>query len=246
MYVLPAVDIKNGKCVRLRQGKANETTVFSEDPVSAAKAWEAEGAKYLHVIDLDGAFDGEPKNRELVAAICENLTIPVELGGGIRSMDIANAYLEAGVTRLIVGTMAMEEPETFESLCNLHPGKIGVSLDAQKGIVKTRGWVEDTGVRAVDAVARLTEQGMAFLVYTDIERDGMQQGVNLAEMRAICETATVPVLAAGGVTTLEDVKRLYHLAAMGLEGIISGRALYEKTLSLAEANAWLEAQETSR
>ena len=243
MYVLPAVDIKNGKCVRLRQGKANETTVFSEDPVAAARAWEAEGARYLHVIDLDGAFDGEPKNRELVAAICRALSIPVELGGGIRSIDIANAYLEAGVTRLIVGTMAMEEPETFAALCRLHPGKIGVSLDARKGIVKTRGWVEDTGVRAVDAVEKLTELGMAFLVYTDIERDGMQQGVNLAEMRAICEASRVPVLAAGGVTTLEDVKNLHPLADMGLEGIISGRALYEKTLSLAEANAWLAAQE---
>ncbi len=245
MLVLPAVDIKDGACVRLRQGKANETTVFAKDPVEAALAWERQGARYLHVIDLDGAFEGEPANKKLVQAICARLHIPVELGGGIRSLETARAYLEAGVTRLLIGTVAIENPELLARMCEAYPGRIGVSLDAEKGVLKTKGWTEDSGVRAVDAVKRLIDLGTAFIVYTDIERDGMQQGVNLEEMRAICAASTVPVLAAGGVTTLEDIKRLYPLTAMGLEGAISGRALYEKTLDLAEANAWIDSQAQS-
>lgn len=247
MLVLPAVDIKDGACVRLRQGRANETTVFSPDPVAAAVAWEKQGARYLHVIDLDGAFDGSPRNRKLVEDICSALQIPVELGGGIRSMDVARAYLESGVTRLLIGTAAIEDPDLLARLCEAFPGRIGVSLDAEKGVLKTKGWTEDSGVRAVDAIPRLIEVGTAFIVYTDIERDGMQQGVNLAEMEAICRISTVPVLAAGGVTTLEDLKRLYPLSVNGrLEGAISGRALYEKTLDLQEANAWLDEQEAQR
>lgn len=242
MLVLPAVDIKDGACVRLRQGKANETTVFAKDPVEAALAWERQGARYLHVIDLDGAFEGEPTNRALVRDICSKLQIPVELGGGIRSMETAKAYMEAGVTRLLIGTVAIDEPELLARMCEAYPGKIGVSLDAKKGILKTKGWTEDSGVKAVDAVKKLVELGCAFIVYTDIERDGMQQGVNLEEMRAICEASPVPVLAAGGVTTLDDIKKLYPLTSLGLEGAISGRALYEKTLDLAEANAWIDSQ----
>ncbi|MDO5537909.1 MAG: HisA/HisF-related TIM barrel protein, partial [Desulfovibrionaceae bacterium] len=190
MLVLPAVDIKDGACVRLRQGRANETTVFSPDPVAAAVAWEKQGARYLHVIDLDGAFDGSPRNRKLVEDICSALQIPVELGGGIRSMDVARAYLESGVTRLLIGTAAIEDPDLLARLCEAFPGRIGVSLDAEKGVLKTKGWTEDSGVRAVDAIPRLIEVGTAFIVYTDIERDGMQQGVNLAEMEAICRIST--------------------------------------------------------
>ncbi len=244
MIVLPAVDIKDGACVRLRQGKADETTVFSPDPVASALAWEKEGARYLHVIDLDGAFDGVPRNAKLVERICAKLQIPVELGGGIRTMEAARAYLDAGVTRLIIGTAAIEEPDLLAELCEAFPGKIGVSLDAEKGILKTRGWTEDSGVRAVDAIPGLVEKGTAFIVYTDIERDGMQKGVNLAEMETICRISPVPVLAAGGVTNLTDLQRLYPLSVSGkLEGAISGRALYEKTLNLQEANAWLDAQQ---
>ncbi len=246
MIVLPAVDIKDGACVRLRQGRANETTVFSPDPVAAALAWEQQGARYLHVIDLDGAFDGSPVNRDLVGRICSSLQIPVELGGGIRSMETARAYLDAGVTRLLIGTAAVEDPDLLSRLCEAFPGRIGVSLDAEKGVLKTRGWTAGSGVRAVDAIPGQVDKSVAYLVYTDIERDGMQQGVNLAEMEAVCGVSSVPVLAAGGVTTLEDLKRLYPLSARGLEGAISGRALYEKTLDLAEANAWLDARYAAR
>ncbi len=245
MIVLPAVDIKDGACVRLRQGRADETTVFSPDPAAAALAWERQGARFLHVIDLDGAFGGEPRNRDLVRKICSTLQIPVELGGGIRSMETARAYLDSGVTRILIGTVAMEDPDLLARLCEAFPGRVGVSLDAEKGIVRTKGWTESSGVRAVDKAAELASLGAAFLVYTDIERDGMQQGVNLAEMETICEVSPVPVLAAGGVTTLDDIRRLHPLSAKGLEGVISGRALYEGTLNLAEANAWLAEQEKS-
>ncbi len=164
----------------------------------------------------------------------------------MRMMETARAYLDAGVTRLLIGTAAVEDPDLLSRLCEAFPGRIGVSLDAEKGVLKTRGWTADSGVRAVDAIPGLVDKGVAFIVYTDIERDGMQQGVNLAEMEAVCGVSSVPVLAAGGVTTLEDLKRLYPLSARGLEGAISGRALYEKTLDLAEANAWLDARYAAR
>ena len=218
MIVLPAVDIKDGRAVRLRQGKANETTVFSPDPVAAARACERQGARYLHVVDLDGAFDGEPKSRNIVKDICSSLSIPVELGGGIRDIATAGAYLECGVTRLIIGTMALTDLPLFRKLCDTFPGRIGVSLDASGGA--------------------------SFIVYTDIERDGMQSGVNVGALTHVSDISSVPVVAAGGVATLDDIRRLYPLSVEGrLEGAISGRALYEKTLDLAEANAWLDAKE---
>ena len=242
MIILPAVDIKDGKAVRLKQGRANETTVFSPDPVAAARAWEAEGARFLHVVDLDGAFDGAPKSREIVKGICSALSIPVELGGGIRDIATAQAYLDCGVTRLIIGTMAIENPVLFAELCRTFPGRIGVSLDAEKGRLKTKGWVADAGRTVDDILPEITAAGACFMVYTDIERDGMQSGVNVAALEHVCEISSIPVLAAGGVATLQDVERLYPLASRGLEGAISGRALYEKTLDLREANAWLDAQ----
>lgn len=242
MIILPAVDIKDGKAVRLKQGRADATTVFSPDPVAAARAWEAEGARYLHVVDLDGAFEGTPRSRDIVAAICRALRIPVELGGGIRDIATARAYLDCGVARLIIGTMAIENPPLFAGLCRTFPGRIGVSLDAEKGRLKTKGWVADAG-RTVDGILpEIEAAGASFLVYTDIERDGMQSGVNVAALEHVCSIASIPVLAAGGVATLDDVKKLYTLSGSGLEGAISGRALYEKTLDLREANAWLAAQ----
>ena len=244
MIVLPAVDIKDGRAVRLRQGKANETTVFSPDPVAAARAWERQGARYLHVVDLDGAFDGEPKSRNIVKDICSSLSIPVELGGGIRDIATAGAYLECGVTRLIIGTMALTDLPLFRKLCDTFPGRIGVSLDASGGRLKTKGWVEDDGRTVDDGLPGLLDAGASFIVYTDIERDGMQSGVNVGALTHVSDISSVPVVAAGGVATLDDIRRLYPLSVEGrLEGAISGRALYEKTLDLAEANAWLDAQE---
>ena len=243
MILFPAVDIQNGKAVRLKQGRAHESTVFAEDPTDAAKAWEARGAQWLHVVDLDGAFDGAPKSREIVRRICTELSIPVQLGGGIRDMETARAYLEAGVTRLIIGTLALEQPDLFAEMCRTFPDRIGVSLDAEGGKLKTRGWVADTGLTVDGALPRLLDDGAAFIIYTDIERDGMQCGVNVAALEHISRLSTVPVIAAGGVATLADVQKLYPLTlTTSLVGAVSGRALYEGTLNLEEANAWVAAQ----
>ena len=243
MILFPAVDIQNGKAVRLKQGRAHESTVFAEDPTDAAKAWEARGTQWLHVVDLDGAFDGAAKSREIVRRICTELSIPVQLGGGIRDMETARAYLDAGVTRLIIGTLALEQPELFAEMCRTFPGRIGVSLDAEGGKLKTRGWVADTGLTVDGALPRLLEDGAAFIIYTDIERDGMQCGVNVAALEHISRLSTVPVIAAGGVATLADVQKLYPLTlTTSLVGAVSGRALYEGTLNLEEANAWVAAQ----
>ena len=243
MILFPAVDIQDGKAVRLKQGRAHESTVFAEDPTDAAKAWEARGAQWLHVVDLDGAFDGAAKSREIVRRICTELSIPVQLGGGIRDMETARAYLDAGVTRLIIGTLALEQPDLFAEMCRTFPGRVGVSLDAEGGKLKTRGWVADTGLTVDGALPRLLEDGAAFIIYTDIERDGMQCGVNVAALEHISRLSTVPVIAAGGVATLADVQKLYPLTlTTSLVGAVSGRALYEGTLNLEEANAWVAAQ----
>lgn len=245
MIVFPAVDIKGGKAVRLRRGRPDDATVFADDPAEAARHWERQGARWLHVVDLDGAFDGHATSAAIVGRICEGASIPVQLGGGIRDADAARAYLDAGVTRLIIGTMALEAPETFAALCRAFPGRIGVSLDAADGRLKSRGWLADTGLGVADVLPRLEDAGAAFIIYTDIERDGMHSGVNVDALTRLVRAAGVPVIAAGGVSTLEDVKRLYPLSREGLEGVISGRALYEGTLDLPAALAWITAQEGS-
>lgn len=243
MIIFPAVDIQDGKAVRLRQGRADESTIFSPDPVAAARHWQEQGARWLHVVDLDGAFDGLPRSRDIVRDICSALDIPVQLGGGIRSEQIAAAYLDAGVERLIIGTLALEQPEAFAALCRRFPGRIGVSLDAEAGRLKTKGWVADAGLSVGDVLPRLIGDGAAFIIYTDIERDGMQTGVNLPALTHLAEASSVPVIAAGGVATLADVQALYPLSRTArLQGAISGRALYEGTLDLKEANAWIDAQ----
>lgn len=242
MILYPAIDIKDGQAVRLKQGLADQVTVFSPDPVAAAVHWLDLGAKALHVVDLDGAFSGLPKNKDLIARICSRAGVPVQLGGGIRDVATAVAYVEAGVARLLIGTMALADPDTFGALCEALPGKVGVSLDADGGRLKTKGWVEDSGLTVDDVLPRLEAQGAAFLVYTDISRDGMQTGVNIEAMEALLSKTKLPVMAAGGVAVLDDLKALYHLHAKGLEGVITGRAIYTGTLDFAEANAWLESR----
>lgn len=242
MILFPAVDIKNGECVRLAQGKEDQVTVFGTDPVAQARHWAELGARYLHVVDLDGAFSGMPKNFDLIKSICAEINIPVQLGGGIRDIATAEKYIEAGVHRLIIGTMALEEPELFSSLCQALPGRVGVSLDAVNGQLKTKGWVEDAGLTMDDVLPRLEGDEIEFIVYTDIDRDGMQTGVNVKGLEALCGKTSIPVIAAGGVHTLDDIKNLYPLTRKGLEGAISGRAIYVGTLDVKEANAWIDAQ----
>ncbi|MEG2173601.1 MAG: 1-(5-phosphoribosyl)-5-[(5-phosphoribosylamino)methylideneamino]imidazole-4-carboxamide isomerase [Desulfovibrionaceae bacterium] len=243
MIIFPAVDIQGGKAVRLKQGRADESTVFAHNPVAAALAWQQAGARWLHVVDLDGAFDGTPTNRTLVGQICAALSIPVQLGGGVRDAKVAAAYIDAGVERLIIGTMALEHPEAFAELCALFPGRIGVSLDADNGKLKTKGWLADSGLSVEQVLPRLIQSGAAFVIYTDIARDGMQSGVNVQALEKLALACPVPVIAAGGVASLDDVKNLYPLTkTTRLQGAISGRALYEGGLKLAEAQAWIDAQ----
>ena len=242
MILFPAVDIKGGQCVRLTQGKEDQVTVFAADPVEQAVRWADHGCEYLHVVDLDGAFKGVPANMDLIRRICAAIDIPVQLGGGIRDIATAEAYIDAGVTRLIIGTMALEQPELFSELCAALPGRIGVSLDAVDGRLKSRGWVEDAGMHIFEVLPRLEAEGVAFLIYTDIARDGMQTGVNLPALTALCEKTSIPVIAAGGVHTLEDLVQLFPLCALGLEGAISGRAIYAGTLDVPSALTWIESK----
>lgn len=244
MIIFPAVDIKDGQCVRLKQGKASESTIFSSSPLDMAKQWQDQGAEWLHIIDLDGAFDGSPVNLKLIESMCASTNLSIQVGGGIRDLETAQKYLEAGVTRLIIGTIALEQPELYAQMCKAFPGKIGVSLDAADGKLKTKGWVEDSGLTMQEVLPRLEAQGTAFIVYTDIERDGMQSGVNMEAMTWLAKNANVPVIAAGGVTALADIRELYPLSLEGkLQGAISGRAIYEGTLKLNDALEWIKAQQ---
>jgi phosphoribosylformimino-5-aminoimidazole carboxamide ribotide isomerase len=242
VILFPAVDIKNGECVRLAQGKEDQVTVFGSDPVAQARIWADLGARYLHVVDLDGAFSGLPKNFDLIKSICAEINIPVQLGGGIRDIATAEKYIEAGVHRLIIGTMALENPDLFSDLCKALPGKVGVSLDAVDGKLKTKGWVADAGLTIDDVLPRLEKDGIRFIVYTDIARDGMQTGVNFEALESLCAKTSIPVIAAGGVHTMDDIRNLYPLSKKGLEGAISGRAIYVGTLDVKEANDWIDAQ----
>ena len=240
MIVFPAVDIKEKRCVRLKQGKADQETVFSDDPVAVARHWEDAGAKWLHVVDLDGAFQGELKNFQTIRDICSSINIPVQLGGGIRSLDAAKSYFQAGVERIIIGTLALEDKSVLKDLCTHYPGRVGVSLDAENEILKSKGWVNDTGISVFDVLPDLKDAGASFLVYTDISRDGMQSGVNISAVQDVVNNTDLPVIAAGGVSRLEDIKSLYPLHAKGLIGVITGKAIYSGSLDFKQAVGWVE------
>jgi phosphoribosylformimino-5-aminoimidazole carboxamide ribotide isomerase len=241
MIVIPAIDIKGCKCVRLKQGRADEETVFGDDPVAMAAHWVAEGAERLHVVDLDGAFDGTPKNQALISDIARSQPqLTIELGGGIRSPEIIDAYLEAGVRYVIIGTRAVEEPEFVGEMCRRFPGHVMVGLDALHGKVATRGWTEVTDI-PVKSLALLFEgDGIDGIIYTDIGKDGMMGGVNLRATVALADAISTPVVASGGVTDIRDIEALLDVEPRvngGITGVITGRAIYEGTLDLAEAIA---------
>jgi phosphoribosylformimino-5-aminoimidazole carboxamide ribotide isomerase len=242
MLVIPAIDLQDGKCVRLRQGRMEDSTVFGEDPVAMAARWVEEGARRLHLVDLNGAFAGEPVNGGAVRAITRAFPdLPVQIGGGIRSRETALSYLEAGVRWVIIGTLAVKEPEFVARLAGEFPGRVIVGIDAQNGMVATDGWAEVSRVSAVDLARQFAAAGVAAIVYTDIERDGMMQGVNIEATRQLAESGGIPVIASGGVTTIADIHALAQVAGSGIIGAISGRALYEGTLDLAAAQAWCDA-----
>lgn len=236
MIIFPAVDLQHGKAVRLKRGEKDQSTVFGSDPVAVARRWRDEGATWLHIVDLDGAFEGHCANAALIGKMVASVGIKVQVGGGIRTLDNAREYLDAGAARLIIGTVALEQPKLFAEMCQEFPGKIGVSLDASNGQLKTRGWVKDTGKSVAEVITQLESAGAAFVIYTDINRDGMQCGVNLAALTNLLEMTALPVIVAGGVHNLDDIKAIRQLTDYAnLEGVITGRALYEGTLDLREA-----------
>lgn len=244
MLIIPAIDLKDGECVRLRQGRMDEVTVFGDDPVSMAERWVEEGARRLHLVDLNGAFAGEPVNEAAVRAITRAFPqLPVQIGGGIRTREVAARYLDAGVSWVIIGTQAVKDPDFVVRLCAEFPGRVIIGIDARDGLVATEGWAEVSQMRAVDLAQRFASAGVSAIVYTDIARDGMLAGVNVEATRVLAEQGGIPVIASGGVTTLGDVQALMRVASSGIIGAISGRAIYEGTLDLATAQDWCDAHQ---
>ncbi len=235
--VYPAIDLKDGQCVRLRRGAIDEATVYSDDPASQARRWEAAGFAWLHVVDLNGAFAGRPVNAA-VRAILAAVSIPVQLGGGIRDLGRIEAWLAAGVRRVILGSAAVREPELVRAACAAFPGRIAVGIDARDGMAATEGWAETSALAAVDLALRLEDAGAAAIIYTDIARDGMLSGVNIAQTVALAERIATPVIASGGISGLDDLRNLSDAAKKTrIEGVIVGRALYDGRLDAEAALA---------
>ncbi len=240
MLIIPAIDLKDGKCVRLKQGRMEDSTVFSADPVSMASHWLEQGARRLHLVDLNGAFAGEPVNGDIVKAIAKNHPqLPIQVGGGIRDLETIDFYLNAGVQYVIIGTKAVKEPEFVSQACEKFPGHIIVGLDAKAGKVATDGWAQVTDINASELAQRFEDDGVSAIVYTDIDRDGMMQGVNVEATLALAQATSIAVIASGGITNLDDIKVLKAVAAGdsagGIMGAITGRAIYEGTLDIAQA-----------
>jgi phosphoribosylformimino-5-aminoimidazole carboxamide ribotide isomerase len=236
MLVIPAIDLKDGKCVRLRQGRMDDSTVFSDDPVAMAAQWVKAGGRRLHLVDLNGAFEGRPVNGDIVSAIAGAWPdLPVQIGGGIRSLQTIEYYLAAGVTYVILGTKAVKEPQFVHDACKRFPGHIIVGIDAKDGWVATEGWADVSRLQAVDLARDFADAGVSAVVYTDIARDGMMQGVNVEATAHLARASGLPVIASGGVTNLDDIRRLLAVADAGIVGAITGRAIYEGTLDLQAA-----------
>ena len=235
MIIIPAVDIKKGKCVRLLQGRMDAETVFSEDPAAMANKWETYGVELIHVVDLDGAVKKSPQNLIAVRTILESVETPIQLGGGIRNEDTARMYLEMGVKRVVIGTEAIHNPKFVGNLCRTFPDQIVVAIDARNGRVAIEGWTQTTGVDAVELAKQFEDVGVAAINFTDIHRDGMQTGPNIEETRCLAEAVSIPVVASGGVSTLADIGNIMPLKSVGVTGIIVGKALYGGTLDLQAA-----------
>lgn len=245
MLLIPAIDMKDGQCVRLRQGRMDDATVFSDDPLAMAAHWASQGCRRLHLVDLDGAFAGEPRNAALVASIAHELgEVPVQIGGGIRSLDIIARYLDAGISQVILGTRAVREPDFLASAAERHPGQIILGLDARNGMLATDGWDETTQISAVSFAERAAGLDLAAIVYTDIDRDGMLEGPNLAATLALAEAVATPVIASGGISCLDDLaalKAAFAASSGNLMGAITGRAIYAGTLDFQAGQALLDA-----
>jgi phosphoribosylformimino-5-aminoimidazole carboxamide ribotide isomerase len=236
MLVIPAIDLKDGKCVRLRQGRMEDETVFGDDPVEVAQRWVDAGARRLHMVDLNGAFAGKPVNAGVIKAVAESFPdLPIQVGGGIRDEDTVAAYLEAGVQYTIIGTKAVSTPHFINDLCLEFPGHILVGLDAREGRVAIDGWSKLSHHSAIDMARRFEQDGVEAIVFTDIGRDGMMTGVNVDSTVKLAQSITIPVIASGGITNMDDIRALCAVSDEGIMGAITGRALYEGALDLAAA-----------
>lgn len=240
MIVIPAIDIKKGRCVRLLQGEMDKETVFSDDPSAMARRWEEEGAGLIHVVDLDGAVEKRPRNLDAIRKIVENIKIPIQVGGGIRDMETIRMYLDSGVERVVIGSEAIHNPALVKDACRNFPGRIVVGIDARNGMVAIEGWTQTTSVSAVELGKQFKDSGVAAINFTDIERDGMRTGPNIKETRDFARSVGIPVVASGGVSSIEDIHNLAPLAADGVVGVITGRALYDGSLDLKAAVTYLK------
>ena len=235
MIIIPAVDIKDGKCVRLIQGRMEDETVFSNDPAAMAQKWANAGAELIHVVDLDGAFEKSPQNLDAVKSIIKTVDTPIQLGGGIRNQRTVKTLLDMGIQRVIIGTEAIKNPEWVVQTARHFPGQVVVGIDARNGRVAIEGWTQTTDTRAIDLAKRFEDCGVAAINFTDIYRDGMQTGPNITETGRLAKAISMPVVASGGVSTIEDIKNLLPLETVGVSGIITGKALYSGTLDFKQA-----------
>lgn len=235
MLIIPAIDLKEGKCVRLEQGLMDKATVYSVDPATTAKHWESQGAELLHVVDLNGAFAGVPKNLDAIKAIRAAINIPVEVGGGIRDMATIRKLVSIGIDRIILGTAAVQDPAFVQAACTIFPDKIIVGIDAKDGMVAIKGWAEDTTVKATDLARQMQNYGVIAIIYTDIMRDGMLSGPNIEATRDLAKALHIPVIASGGVHTMKDIENLLAIRYSGVSGVITGKAIYSGSLNLKEA-----------
>lgn len=235
MEIIPAIDLKAGQCVRLYQGDMDQATVYADEPVAVARRWQGAGAERLHVVDLDGAVSGTGVNTAVIEKVCRAVDLPVQLGGGLRNLEAIERVFSLGVRRAILGTVACRQPDLVAEACRRFPGRITVGIDARAGKVAVQGWTETTGLGATELAAQCQALGVGEIVYTDIVRDGTAQGVDIEATRAVARVVQIPVIASGGVASLEDIERLRPYEADGIHGLIIGRALYTGAVELAEA-----------
>ena len=235
MILFPAIDLKDGQCVRLKLGDMDQATVFNTDPAAQAATFEAQGFKWLHLVDLNGAFAGKPVNQMAVEAILKSVTIPIQLGGGIRSLAQIETWLAKGIRRVILGTVALRDPALVREACKLFPGRIVVGIDARNGNVAVEGWAETSILTAIALAERFVDAGVAAIIFTDIDRDGILRGLNIESTLALANAVTIPVIASGGLASIDDIHRLLEPDCRILEGAISGRAIYDGRIDVSEA-----------